>query len=231
MVDAGGDIPASSSMRGTLYGFEQDFANGYNNHQYPFGDGRSFAANFGGHLAYRFRSEKSPGEYTYSHWSAFIGVQGTFFSVSDPAVFSNSDNNSFSILIATWTLGAEYTLGDPSDLFNAFGRVGLDANLISGSILYNYYFSTAITDAFRFGYEAEIGGRYNIPATPLAIEASVDYTDANLLGKNYVAPATLNNSNILRERALNDGANPNDPSDQSRTINDLSFRLGGRIWF
>ncbi|HET7153439.1 MAG TPA: hypothetical protein VFJ29_06705, partial [Candidatus Kapabacteria bacterium] len=128
----------------------------------------------------------------------------------------------------TGDIGGEYTLGRYTDLFNAFARVGVNGNVIHGSVDLGTEMNTLVYSEFRLGAEGEIGGRLNFAGTPLAAEIGLDYTNANLIGKSYSAPGAQP-PYPLHSRTLNDGANPNDPNDQSRTIDFLSLRIGAVV--
>jgi len=218
--DFGYVIPVSTGMKGTSSQFQQDIQKSYNNSSYPFGDSRAFSGMGNVMLSYRFPS---------SSWSAY-GAEYGFASSVDNGIQRNTFlSENAELFNAATVLGAEYTLGEPSDRLNAFGRFGLALSLFTGDV--NYFGNhLELTPTFRGGIDLGIGGRWNWDFAPLAIEASISYFDANLIGKSYQAPGTSPPNQIL-ERALNDGKNPNDPNDVSRSISYLSFRLGGRIWF
>jgi len=137
--------------------------------------------------------------------------------------------------MAVWgvNFGAEYSLLPRWNTLNVYGRAGVSAQFITGFTNYSYgfgMFRTNVPVAGRLGIEAELGGRWLIPSTPIALELSGGYVYANLIGKSYENPMTIP-KNDLYERQLNDGANPNNPDDKSRIIDFASIRLGGRIWF
>jgi hypothetical protein len=212
MLDAGYNIPVSSSMRGSPDDVFDDVADDYNSKQYPFGEG-TIGFNGGGHISYRFAE---------SNWSPYVGLRPIFFHVDN--FFQTA-----TMFAIVWSAGAEYTLGTITDTWNAFGRAGLNSSWISGRTEY-FGYDTRITPTIRFGFEGDIGGRWNIPRTPLSVEGAIGYAQINLIGKDYEAPAAQP-PRVLSERALNDAADPNNPEDESKTIDYLSFRLGGRIWF
>jgi hypothetical protein len=216
----GYDLPASSGMNGTRDAFESDIRRDYNNRSYPFGDDRALSGSFGGDLAYRFPN---------SSWSA-LASDRVFLSYVDNGFAPNTAfSENASMFVNAFGLGAEYTLGTPSDRFNTFARGSLILSTIFGEV--NYFTErTELTPASRGGVDLMLGERWNMPFAPLALEASVDYLNANLIGKSYEAPS-VSPPNTLRERALNDGANPNDPGDSPRTIAYIGFQLVARLWF
>jgi hypothetical protein len=220
IVDGGLSLPASSSMNGTAAEFQSDLQKDYNSKRYPFGDERALSMNWGAALSYRFPT---------SSWS-IIGVQHIYVSYVDNGFAYNSTfAQNASLVDYVSSLGAEYTIGESSETFNAFGRLGLALSFFSGEV--NYFdYRTSLTPTFRGGVDIGVGGRWNMSFAPLALELSASYLNANLIGKSYETPATKPPT-TLRERALNDGVNTNDPTDESRTIAYLSFGIGLRVWF
>lgn len=207
----------SSSMRGTGGEFEAELAKDYNNSKYPFGDDRLKSMNFGLNLAYRF--PESP-------FGAYLSYSNTYFAVEDWILFSF---RKAWMLASGLTAGGEYTLGNIDDVWNTFARAGVSFNLIMGEVT-NWGFKTEIKPESRIGFETEFGGRLNIPSTPLALELSANYTNANLFGKSYKKPSAMPPT-VIKERKLNDGRNPDNPNDENKTIDFLSLRFGLRIWF
>jgi hypothetical protein len=164
--------------------------------------------------------------YPASPWSALAAVNFTSFFTD---IFSGSYARMY---LWTATVGTEYALGDFADSWNAFGRAGINASLIDGRLHYNSLFfgvfDTFTNTALRFGFEGEIGGRYNLQSFPLTLETSVGYTNANLIGKSFEQPATRPPYTI-DSTDLNDGANPNNPDQGAKTIDFVSLRLGIRV--
>jgi hypothetical protein len=218
--EGGFSLPASSAMRGTADEFRADLQKDYTNRRYPFGDKRSLTGAFGGMLSYRFPK---------SEWSAY-GANHFYFSYTDNGFpYNSSLGQSASLFVSATSFGAEYTIGEASEPLNAFARAALALSLIGGQV--NYFdYKTEIPAVFRGGIDVGVGGRWNWSFAPLALEGAVSYLNANLIGKNYEAPVASPPS-TLRERALNDAANPNDPNDNTRMIAYLSFQLGLRLWF
>jgi hypothetical protein len=218
--DLGYTIPVSSGMRGTSTQFQQDIQKNYNNKTYPFGDSRALSFIGSTILSYRFPA---------SSWSAYGAIYGITSGVDNGFAQNTILSENADLFDLAYVLGTEYTLGDPSERLNAFARIGLALSWFSGDV--NYFGNhVALTPAYRGGIDLGIGGRWNWAFAPLALEVSVSYLDANVVGKSYQAPSTAPPNQLL-ERSLNDGKNPNDPNDVSRTISYLSFRLGGRVWF
>lgn len=218
--DFGYSLPASAGMNGTSSEFQQQVQSNYNNKSYPFGDKRAISTITSAMLSYRFPA---------SAWSIY-GAEYGFVSTVDNgfAKYGFLSENAELDNIAT-VLGAEYTLGEPSERLNAFARLGLGFSLLTGYV--NYSSSHVDLDAtLRGGIDCGIGGRWNWSFAPVAVEVSVSYYNSNIVGKSYQAPSATPPAQIL-DRSLNDGKNPNDPNDVSRTIAYLSFRLGGKIWF
>ncbi|MDQ1266880.1 MAG: hypothetical protein QG635_2033 [Bacteroidota bacterium] len=207
----------SESMRGSLDDFYKEFETNYQNSKYPFADDNVFTGNFGGQLAYRFPE---------SDISIYFALTGTYFSSPKYSYFNGT--NKVVMLVTNYTPGIEYCFGTPDDIWNVFGRLGLCFSNIVGSV---YYLSQDInlSYAFRIGYEAEAGGRLNIPHTPLSFEMSVNYTNANLFLKKYTEP-NRTPPQVIIDRELNDGEGGS-PKQNAKTIDFLSFKIGVRLWF
>lgn len=206
----------STAMQGTAEEFKNEILYDYNNTKYPFGDDMAQSLFFGCQLAYRF--DESP-------ISAYMSYSNTYFVV-DPTQILNIERTW--MIVTGLTFGAEYTLGDYKQLWNTFGRAGINFNLIMGEVTY-WGNSTEVDPEGRIGFEAEFGGRLNIPSTPLALELAANYTNANLIGKSYSKPLAVP-PDELSARNLNDGKNPDNPNDDNKTISYLSLRVGIRLW-
>lgn len=208
----------SYAMRGTNDEFLADIANDYLNYRYPFADRNAFSSYIGAQLAYRFPE---------SDWSVYSDVSMTLFYTWDYIGFLNHVDAGMPIF--SFTPGVEYTVGDPLELWNFFARAGISSNLIFGWVDYvgNEVY---VNPGIRFGLDLAAGGRLNIPHTPLALETSINYSNINIIGKNFVMPDVQPNDEII-ERHLNDAKNPNDPRDDDKTIDYLGFRIGLRLWF
>ncbi len=219
-LNSGYDYTASASMHGSMADFVSDFSKDYNNSKYPFGDNSTVASSFGGDVAYRFRG---------SNISAFFEMQYHQFYANDQ---QTPETKAYMAVLCN-IFGAGYTLGNRYDLFNAFANAGIAFNDIHGSIDYlintNSGMNTAIPATLRLGFVGEVGAGYNLPETMVGFHVSVGYTDANFIGKDYTAPNAMPPA-PLPSRSLNDGANPNNPDDQSRTIAFISLRFGLTIW-
>ncbi len=213
------NFPASSSMRGTNEEFRADVMRDYNNRKYPFAS-PTYAFGWSGKILYALPSS--------GHTDLFLGFSGNFIN-------SEQDNNHDQAFMAVWgvNLGVEYSLLPRWNTWNVFGRASISTQFIHGFTDYDFglgVFRTNVPTAGRLGAEAELGGRFVIPSTPVALELSGGYLNANLLGKSYTKPPAVPNDDLY-ERQLNDGKNPDNPDDNSRTIDFLSIRLGARIWF
>jgi hypothetical protein len=215
--------PVSSAMRGTSAQFREEIATDYNNTVYPFKDeeGSSpnsslFTLGFGGKLSYHIEEQTA----------LFLGIGGQFLSKRQ------SKDKAFLFFYST-ILGTEYTLFPKHTHLNFFGSAALSLNFIGGNVEYDYFFGnseTMIPAVFRLGVEGELGARYIIPSTPVAVELSGNYALTNLIGKSYTKPSAKPNA-TLPERELNDGANPDNPNDNVRTIDLFQIKLGVKIWF
>lgn len=213
------NFPVSASMRGTNEEFRADVSQSYNNSKYPFAD-YTYAIGWSGKLLYALPSS--------AHTDLFLGFNGNFIGNSSTTNFDNA-------FMAVWgvNMGAEYSLLPRWSTLNVFGRASIGASFIHGFTDYDFgfgIFRTKVPVAGRLGVEGEIGGRFVIPSSAIALEVSGAYLNANLLGKSYTKPPAVPNDDLY-ERQLNDGANPDNPNDNSRTIDFLSIRLGARIWF
>jgi|GEM_PF-4173855 len=223
--------PISPSMRANGEEMALDILGdtAYTTMRYPFGDPSTTGYGWGGDLAYRF-----PG----SAISAMAGLGLTTFIAHD------AGGQQARMSIRTFSLAGEYALGGTADRWNTFVRAGVNLSLIGGDIRYvdtirldaplslriPVDIRTEVPTATRLGIQAEFGGRINLSGWPLSVEASAIYTNANLIGRSYT-PARRGGNVGLAERGLNDGADPDNPSDQSRTIDFLALRGGIRLWF
>lgn len=216
--------PVSPTMRGTSAQFMQEVAADYNNTVYPFRDesddsrlnSRMFTLGLGGKLSYNIEDQTA----------LFLGTG------LQTLTKRNGSDEVYFIAFNT-VAGAEYTLFPKHTDLNFFGSAALSLNFIGGSVKYDYFFGSSETNipiAFRLGVEGEIGARYILPSTPVALEFSGNYALTNIIGKSYTKPAVKPNA-TLPERELNDGANPDNPNDNGRTIDFFQIKLGVKIWF
>jgi hypothetical protein len=213
-IDAGYNIPVSSTMRATGAEFKEEARNDYAPSRYPFGDSRARSFRAGGEIAYRFEE---------SGMGAYGAFGRTNFFVDD------DEGNEAQIWVWSGTLGGEYSIGTFEDRVSGYGRLGLNASMIGGRVYY-HFFTTDIESAMRLGFEAETGARLNVGVIPLSIEAAVNYTNANLVGKTFQMP-TSKPGGFLEVVGPNDGTDPNDAGDGSRTIDFATLRLGLRWRF
>jgi hypothetical protein len=214
IVSIGHEIPVSPSMRATFQDFKSDVMFDATPRNYPFGDDRTESISFGGQVAYRLPATPI---------SAVIGLRQTRFLTT---VEDNSSEEA-RLTITTLTFGGEYAYGEPSDMLNLYGRLGANFNWMNGRAIVNYFvpIERPINEAIRFGGEVEVGGRVNIPTLPVSIDIGVNYTNANLLGKEFT-PSSIGEA----PTELNDGKNSDDPEDQPRAIDFVSLRGGIRVW-
>lgn len=78
-----------------------------------------------------------------------------------------------------------------------------------------------VNTATRFGMALGAGTKVNLPVSNFFIKVSAAYHWTNLLGKDYTG-TQIEHSSI----GLNDGANPDNPDDHSRSINVIMISLG-----
>jgi hypothetical protein len=164
----------------------------------PFGES-TYPFNFGVQLAYRFKD---------SPISLYAGMQSTYFWTQSSENQTQSPESA-ALGVFALNVGSEYTFGEPSEMWNFFGRGAVNFNGTSLRYpLYSQFFSNDdwTEMSVRYGFEAEAGSRFNIPSTPLALEASVNYTNPLITGKG------------------------NRASNEERSLDFISFRLGARVW-
>ncbi len=221
---SGINISISSAMHGTIEDYHSAIENGTTATQYPFGGNHTHSIPVQGQIAYRYA--KSP-------MSIYLAASASSFNTGFG--FRYSPSGRYTMTIGTTTAGLEYTLGQLYQHWNFFGRLGLNSSLIVGNYRIrnqDRFMDVALSNnGTRYGIEMEIGERYNISRSPIGIEASLNYTNVNLIGKSYTDPA-LNQGLFSRGSGdINDGKNPNDPNDNARVIDYLSLRVGARIYF
>lgn len=105
--------------------------------------------------------------------------------------------------------------------------VGSDAalSILSGkaeNLPYGISSNVKVKSALRFGVGVGSGCQVDFPSWPFAVEVEAKYRLANLLGKQYHTPVFVSHS----ARHLNDGKDPNDPTDGTRSINYISVYAG-----
>jgi hypothetical protein len=224
-ISTGGQYSLSSSMHGDIAQYEAALSNGTAPAQYPFAANRAFGLGFGAQLEYRIQG---------SPLSLYAGGYGMSFNAGSG--FRNSTTGRFTMTIFSTTGGLQYTFGQTYQRWNFYGRIGFAPTVIassnrSGNGNRSFFDSLRLnTVDSRVGMEIEIGERYHFPRLPIGIEASINYTNANLFGKSYTDPATFG-ALFGAGDSINDGKNPNDPTDNARTIDFLSIRFGARIYF
>lgn len=212
----------STAMQGNFSEFYSD--------NYQYGDVRQFPVNdpsmsiylAGVQLAYRF-PESSFSLYS-NMLTNFLVINSKNAQYTTPSGIQTM-STSGTCYISTFALGCEYSMGDRTQLWNIFGRLGLNVSAIYGTVADNIATLNVVTNV-RSGFEAEFGGRLNIPSTPLALELSANYCDYNLIGKRRISQSNLG----LFDIDLQDSQNPQYPNIKSKTIDFLSLRIGIRIW-
>lgn len=199
----------SEAMNGSSEEFRNDLETNQTYSKFPFGDGHTDNMCFGAQLAYRFPE---------SSYSLYLNASNTYF-ILDKSQFSNGLSEMADLMVLSLTAGGEYTFGTFDELWNTFVRAGLNFSLIGGGI--EYEDGKMDTDlALRFGFEMELGGRINIPSTPLSLELSTNYKNANLIGKSEGSKVGLLSGLFGVEL-----------DDKNKIIDYLSLRLGLRLWF
>jgi hypothetical protein len=221
---SGFDYSLSSSMHGSIQNYQTAIRNSTTASQFPFGGTRPFGIGYEVQVAYR---------YARSPLSLYFTGDGSDYNAGYG--FRFSPGGRFTMTIISGTAGLEYTFGQLYQHWNFFGRFGINSNVISSSFRtggQNRFSDTTVNGiGQRFGFELELGERYNFSRLPFGIEASINYTNVNLIGKTYTAPVIGQGFFSRGSGDINDGKNPNDPNDNSRIIDYLSFRLGVRYYF
>jgi hypothetical protein len=224
-VFSGFDYSPTASMNGSIEDYQTAIRNGTTASQYPFGGYKAYSIGFEAQLAYRY--PKSP-------LSLYFNGYGSSFNAGYGFRFSPSGR--YTLTVASGTAGIEYTFGQLYQHWNFFGRFGINSNIIASSFRMNgqnrFNDTTLNGIGQRFGFEIEVGERYNISRLPFGIEASINYSNVNLIGKSYTAPV-FSQGLFGRGNAgdINDGKNPSDANDNARVIDYFSFRLGARYYF
>ncbi|MEO5930357.1 MAG: hypothetical protein ABIR47_10535 [Candidatus Kapaibacterium sp.] len=198
------------AMNGGMYGFEEDIVGRGWLRTYPFGIFQYVGV--GAQIGYRFMDSRF----------------GLLLSYAWSQHFDFLDEDTVFLTCETFTLGGDYCIGDQRDHWNLFLKAGGNISVFNGrtrSQLVSDMSYRVMNPAVRGGFETEIGGRYNFIGIPLAIEIGFNYTNANIVGSNF-----KRRSIGLIGSELNDGANPDDPSDEKRVIATLVFKSGIRIW-
>jgi opacity protein-like surface antigen len=203
----------SASMRGTNAEFQSDIEKDYNNRTYPFGDPNAWGAGGGLRIEYRFL----PGNFSAYASGRLIG-----FTTSD------ASKDSATLSVGSIGLGGKYTY-DISRSLDLFASAGINGNLIGGSIVYTFGTVNITTPNSRYGFELGLGADWN-PWSIILLRLFADYSDVNVIGKSYTVPAA-SPQNFLFSRALNDGANPNNPNDSPRTIDYFLFGIAAGVRF
>ncbi|MDB5035461.1 MAG: hypothetical protein JWQ98_2702 [Chlorobi bacterium] len=198
------------AMNGGMYAFEEDIVGRGWLRTYPFNIFEYVGV--GAQIGYRLMDSRFGLllSYTWSQHSDFL------------------DKDTVFLTFETFTLGGDYCIGDQRDHWNLFLKAGGNISVFNGrtkSQLFPDTLYRVMNPAVRVGLETEVGGRYNFIGIPLAIEIGFNYTNANIIGSRFERTSIG-----LIGSELNDGPNPDDPSDRKRVIATLIFKSGIRIW-
>ena len=207
---------ASESMTGPLWAYRSEVRHGDEHADYPCGEIALPPSTGGVQIAYRL-----PG----SRLGGYVGAEWLRFTATDVEGFAHFD-------MATVMIGGEYALWEPGRQWSFFGRGGINGSSIGGELVSVDAFSgyrTTVRRGVRLGIDGGLGARYTMRSGHFALETSIGYIDANLIGRSYT-PATHIDA-LEANRELNDGADPGDPDDHSRAIALFTLRLGARLIF
>jgi len=208
----------SKAMNGSHEDFFADLSKDYNNTYFPFGSNRTSSYTFCGELAFKLPD---------SRFCTYYSIQYTeFYTYVDSMPIPPKNSGEALMSIVTNAIGCEYMLGNPEGKLSAFVRLGLNTSTIFGHV--KYIMQTNLISAQRFGLETEAGGRLRFPKLPFSIELALNYNSANLIGKSYTKPPAFGAD--VNDRALNDGVNPDNPSDKARVIDFIQIKIGIRFW-
>lgn len=167
--------------------------------------------------------------FSESNFSLYGSCSNIFLKISyqsDPANITDG-----SCYVSTLSIGCEYTFGNKSDLWNFFGKIGINSSLFYGNISHDNSLAVGFGGPYKYvlatevrgGFETEIGGKLNIPASPLFIEFSTNYSNLNVIGKSSLqTKSTLYNGDAY----LQDAADPRYPNIKSKTIDFLMIKIG-----
>jgi hypothetical protein len=102
--------------------------------------------------------------------------------------------------------------------------------VIFSPIDFGTFYKVVLNPAIRIGIDIGTGLHWIMKFLPVALEGSVSYLNANIIGKQFTqTPIGLNYATM--HIGLNDARNRDDPTDHDRTIAYLSVKLGTRVWF
>lgn len=212
----------SASMHGEIADYSDAVQNDRTSLEYPLAGASSLGIGFGAQFSYR---------YTKSSYGLYFGSYGLSYNAGRGGRFSETGR--FSMALFSAMAGIEYVSGQSYQHWNFVGRIAAGPTVIATSYRSAGSGFTRFSDnssALRLGIEIGIGERYHFSRSPIGIEASITYTNANLIGKSYVAPNAVG-ALFAQNTTINDGKNPDDANDSARTIDFLTLRIGGRIYF
>lgn len=221
-AQSGLNYALSTSMQGAFADYEMAIQTGTTPSRYPFEGTRSLALGFGGQFSYR---------YYKSSYGLYFGTYGLAYGAGSGGRFSAEGR--FSMALFSVLAGIEYTTGEPYQHWNFTGRIAVGPTIIATSYRSSRSSFTRFTDnasGARIGIEIGVSQRYHFIRTPIGIEAGITYMNANLIGRSYV-PTSSGGSLFGAAPSINDGKNPDDAKDNSRTIDFLALKIGGRYYF
>ncbi|MBS1560263.1 MAG: hypothetical protein JSS89_01525 [Bacteroidetes bacterium] len=210
---AGTNFAASESMKGSPSQVIMDASDDYIVRTYPFGD-PTLA------LGFDLRLQRSVTE----RLSWFVGASADLWR-SEGATFGFTTKGSLNRYGGE--VGGQIVIVPITSWLNVVGDVAAQVNVYSGELSVTYpigTFITTVNPAVRIGARAQAGLTARIPSSPLSISMLGGYQNGNLIGKSFTKPAVQPNAD-LNEVELNDGKNPEDPSDSPRVISAWTWRV------
>jgi hypothetical protein len=85
-------------------------------------------------------------------------------------------------------------------------------------------YTTTVLPALRLGIRSDAGIQYHVSES-FFVRLTGGYSLGNLIGPSFTQPEAKP-SGFVPESELNDGSNPNDASDNGRSISSWTIRLG-----
>ncbi len=223
------DFGLSAGLQGNPEDFTAELESSGNYSKLPFGGGKTTTFSVYEMLSYRLPQSNLS---LYSRYGITLfhydkGIRGVSIQRNDSQEVTglSSVQGTITFSAVALTLGAEYTFGEYSDIFNLFFRAGIGFYLIGADLNYRELAATTYSGA-RWGFEIETGGRVHIPGTPLAVELSAAYVNPNLIGKSYDGSNLINLA--LGNPYINDGEGGGTPS---KSFDFFSLRAGARLFF
>ncbi len=217
ILNYGQSVPVAYGMNGTATDFFRYWPYDPNATRYPFGEPTTRQFSIGLRSTYRFAE---------SPWSLMVGVHRTSFAID------TKDEGETWMGIWAYSAGGEWTMGRSVTTWNVFSRAALVGTRIDGAVVSHGASrqTIEIPAELRLGYEGELGIRYNLRNSPVSLEASINYTNANAIGRTFVRKP-FDPIEVLRRLDLNDAPNPDNPDDPGRTIDYLTVQGGVKVRF